>query len=131
MEEAMVAWLLEQAGLSARVRNRITWLRRKQGGALPAIVLHRAGGDRDYHLTGASGLVASRVQADCWGDSFADAKTTARALEAAASGARFVRDAVRFDAVLVVDERDDSFDENGKALFRTSLDLMVHHASAS
>lgn len=129
MEEALIAKLLATAGITGAVGQRVTWKRRGQGKPLPAIVLHRIDGIRDYHLGGASGLVESRIQADCWGDSYLSAKTTARALEAVLSGARFTQGGVRFDGIFIEDERDDTSEENGRPLFRTSLDLMVHHAS--
>lgn len=131
MEAALIAHLLATAGITALVGDRITWGRRDQGGTLPAIVLHRIDGAPDYHLDGPSGLVASRVQVDCWGLSYGSAKTVARAVDTAISGARFTRGAIRFDAVLIVDERDTTFDETATALFRTSLDLAVHHAAAA
>lgn len=131
MEEALVAYLLAQAGPSAMVSDRITWARRGQGKPLPAVVLYRIDGAPDYHLGGASGLVSSRVQVDCWANTFGDAKRTARAVAIAVSGMRFNQGAIRFDALLIIDERDSSEDLNGTPLFRTSLDLAVHHASAS
>lgn len=130
MEAALIARLLGAAGVTALVGQRINWSRRVQGEALPAIVLHRIDGGRDYHTQGPSGLIESRVQVDCWGKSYGSAKAVARQVEAAVSGARFIQGAIRFDAILIVDERDDSFDET-TPIFRTSLDLAVHHASAS
>lgn len=130
MEAALIAQLLATTGITALVGNRINWARRPQGSALPAIVLHRIDGSPDYHLTGSSGLVESRVQVDCWGLSYGSAKAVARAVEAAVSAARFTRGAIRFDAILIVDERDTTFDEGNVPIFRTSLDLQVHHASA-
>lgn len=131
MEAALVAKLLASAGITTLVGQRINWSRRPQGSGLPAIVLHRIDGAPDYHLTGASGIVASRVQVDCWGASYGSAKSVARAVEAVVSAARFTQGAVRFDAILIIDERDSSFDENNTPLYRTSLDLAVFHASAS
>lgn len=131
MEAALIAQMLATAGITNIVSQRITWTRRDQAGSLPAIVLHRVDGQPDYHLQGPSGLVQSRVQVDCWALSYGDAKRAARAVEAALSAARFTRGAIRFDAILIIDERDDSFDEASTALFRTSLDLQVHHARAS
>lgn len=131
MEEALADHLLVQTGLTSVVGQRINWGRRDQGGPLPAIVLHLIDGPRDYHLAGPSGLIAARVQADCWGLTFNTAKSAARALEAVVTGARFTRSAVRFDGIFVIDEGDDSQDLNGKPLFRTRLDLAVHHASAT
>lgn len=131
MEAALIAHLLDTTSITWLVDQRITWGRRDQGSALPAVVLHLVDGPRDYHLSGPSGLVASRVQADCWGATFGEAKILAKTLEAAVSGSRFTQGSIRFDAILIADERDATFDESATALFRTSLDLMVHHASAS
>lgn len=134
MEAALLAKLLATVGVTALSDSRINWSRRPQGETIPAnkgaIVLHRIDGFPDYHTLGPSGLVESRVQVDCWGLSYKAAKSLARAVEAAVSGARFTQGAIRFDAILLVDERDDTFDETAP-IFRTSLDLAVHHASAS
>jgi len=130
MEEALIARMLATTGITAEVGQRVTWKRRGQGTALPCIVLHRIDGERDYTQAGASGLVESRIQADCLGNSFLSAKSVARAAEAVLSGARFTQSGIRFDAILIADERDDTEDQDGKPLFRTSLDLMVHHATA-
>ena len=130
MEAALINRLLASVDVTALVGQRITPGRRDQGGALPAIVLHRIDGQRDYHLAGASGLVSSRMQVDCWAATYGDAKRAARAVDAVMSGVRWTTGAVRIDAVLIADERDDTFDEDGTALYRTSLDLMVHHAIA-
>jgi hypothetical protein len=131
MEAALLAKLLATAGVTALVSTRINWTRRPQGEALPCIVLHRIDGTPDYHHGGASGLVESRVQVDCWGASYKTAKGVARAVEAAVTAQTFTQGAIRFDVILIADERDSTFDEKPDTLFRTSLDLMVRHASAS
>lgn len=130
MEEALIARMLATAGITALVGQRVTPKRRTQGGDLPAIVLHRIDGGPDYTQAGASGLIESRVQVDCWAGSWLSSATVARAVMAALSGATFTQDGVRFDAIFVVAQRDDTDDENGTPLFRFSLDLMVHHATA-
>ena len=130
MEAALIAKLLATAGVTALVSTRINWSRRPQGAALPAIVLHRVSGLPDVHHAGASGLVVSRVQVDCWAASYGSAKAVARAVETAITAQTFTQGAVRFDVILIDSERDDSTDET-TPLFRTSLDLMVHHANAS
>ena len=126
----MIAKLLATAGVTALVSTRVNWSRRPQGAALPAIVLHRVSGLPDVHHGGASGLVVSRVQVDCWAASYGSAKAVARAVETAITAQTFTQGAVRFDVILIDSERDDSTDET-TPIFRTSLDLMVHHASAS
>lgn len=131
MEAALTAYLLSQTALMTSIGNRLTWGRREQGKPLPAIVLHRVDGVPDYHATAASGLVESRIQADCWSGSLEEAQAVASALEAVTSGQRFVQANVRFDAILIADQRQDTFDETGGALYRVSLDLSVHHARAA
>ena len=130
MEAALIAKLLATAGVTTLVGQRINWSRRAQGAALPAIVLHRVSGLPDVHHAGASGLVVSRVQVDCWAASYGAAKGVARAVETAITAQTFTQGAVRFDVILIDSERDDSTDET-TPLFRTSLDLMIHHANAS
>jgi hypothetical protein len=130
MEANLIAKLLATAGVTALVSTRINWSRRPQGSALPAIVLHRIDGSPDYHHAGASGLVQSRVQVDCWAASYGAAKAIARAVETAVTAQTFTQGATRFDVILIADERDSTFDET-TPLFRTSLDLMIHHANAS
>lgn len=130
MESALVAKLLATAGVTALVGQRVNWSRRPQGAALPAIVLHLIDGAPDIHHGGASGLRVSRVQMDAWAASYGSAKAVARAVETAITAQTFTQGAVRFDVILIDSERDDSTDET-TPLFRTSLDLMVHHANAS
>lgn len=130
MEAALLAKLLATAGVTALVSTRINWSRRPQAEVLPAIVLHRIDGAPDVHHGGASGLVVSRIQADCWGSTYGSAKAVARAVEAAITAQTFTQGAVRFDVILIADERDSTFDET-TPLFRTSLDLMVQSANAS
>lgn len=131
MEAALVAKLLASSGVTALTGARINWLRRPQAEALPAIVLQLVDGVPDYLLDGSYSLTESRVQMDAWARSFKQAKQIARAVEAALSGQRFTLSGVRFEGVFIASERDDTFDETPDAYFRTSLDLMVHHASAS
>lgn len=130
MEAALIAKLLAATGVTALVSTRINWSRRPQGAALPAIVLHRVSGLPDVHHAGASGLVVSRIQVDCWAASYGSAKAVARAVESAITAQTFTQGSIRFDVILIDSERDDSTDET-TPLFRTSLDLMVHHANAS
>jgi hypothetical protein len=131
MEAALLARLLATAGVTALVSTRINWLRRPQGEPLPCIVLHRIDGVPDVTHGGASGLVVSRVQVDCWGASFGSAKSIARAVQTAITAQTFTQGATRFDVILIADERDSTFDENNTPIFRTSLDLMIQSANAS
>ncbi len=131
MEADLIAKLLASSGVTALVSTRINWSRRPQGSALPAIVLHRIDGLPDVTHGGASGLVVSRIQADCWAASYGAAKAVARAIETAITAQTFTQGSTRFDVILIDSERDDTSDQSDTPLFRTSLDLMVQSANAS
>lgn len=86
MEEVVTAALLADAPVVSLVGTRITWLVRPQATAVPALTLQRISGRRDYHTAGASGLVESRLQADCWAATYPAAKALARAVRDVLSG---------------------------------------------
>lgn len=126
MEEALRTVLKNTAAITALVGTRIDWGARQQGAGSPSVVLYRIGGERGQHLAGADGLTVSRVQVDCWGQTYGAAKGVARqvvlALNAYRSGG--------IRRVFVDAERDDSDLSAPDPLFRTSLDLMVWHTLA-
>ncbi|MDP3853619.1 DUF3168 domain-containing protein [Phenylobacterium sp.] len=83
MEEDLIAFLLAASGVAAMVTDRIDWNALPQGGAIPAITLHRITGGHGYTMRGRSSTTGALVQADCWGGTYAEAKLTARAVIAA------------------------------------------------
>lgn len=101
------------------------WVRAPQGGKPPYVVLQRITGVRDYHGQGASGLVESRVQIDCYAKTYDGVKNVARSVVALLSGRRVGL----IQAIFVVSERDLPAADAGEVtnLFRTSIDIMVHH----
>lgn len=112
--------------LPSLVDDRIHWVRSPQGSASPRIVLYRISGLRDMRMDGPTGLVASRVQADCFGLTYASAKAVARALEARLSGYAGATGGMVFQGAFLVGERDDFFDtDTPDKLFRTSLDFNI------
>ena len=114
------------ATLPSLVSNRIHWVRSPQGSVSPRIVLYRIAGLRDMRMDGPTGLVSSRVQADCFGTSYGSAKAVARALEARLSGYSGTTGGVEFQGAFLIGERDDFFDtETPDKLFRTSLDFNI------
>lgn len=126
MEEQLVALLLNAAGVSALVSEEsIQWGRSPQGTPPPYIVLQRIDGLRDYHMAGASGYVASRVQIDVYSEKYTTTKKAARAVIVALSGYR----GGIFQGIFLDGERDLPAADAGEVtnLFRASLDFMVHH----
>lgn len=79
MEESLLARLRANAGLLALVSDRIDWIERPQGDALPGVTLQVIDPGRHYTLDG-YGLNGTRVQIDSWGSIYDDAKLVARAV---------------------------------------------------
>jgi hypothetical protein len=130
MEEAFPSLLTGASGVTDLVGTRIYWGRRSQStSALPAIVLTRVSGVRDYHMLDASGLVQSRVQVDCFAESYASAKSTARAVRDAVNSYSGTVGSTVFQHVTIDSERDYDETESGadRHLFVTSLDLLIWH----
>jgi hypothetical protein len=122
MEEAITSLL---AGVAS---GRRYWGRAPQTAPRPFVVLTRVGGQRDYVMQGPSGYVASRVQVDCYADTYDAAKTTGRAAVAVLSGHR----SGDILGIFVESERDLPASDAGEVnhLFRVSIDVMVHHREA-
>lgn len=123
MEEALVAYLLADAGLSALVGTRINWLQRPQGATLPAITLQVVSAPRDYTLTGRDRFVGYLVQMDVWGATYTATKAVSRALELALDGLT----SAPFQTAIIENERDgyeaDSPTGSATGIYRTSLDV--------
>lgn len=126
MEETIVALLLNNAAIAQIAGKRVTWVEREQGAALPAVVLTKVSGVRDYNMDGPSGLVSSRVQADCWALKFKDSVRLGRAVRDALSGYR----AGDTQGAFIEAERQSVEKEPDGATryFRVSLDFMIWHA---
>lgn len=132
MEEDLRARLLEDAGLTALVSDRIAWLDRPQGDALPALILQLITSGRSYTFKGATRLAGDRVQFDCWGRSYLEARALACSViaavepEATQGGTRFSRSFLGSDR---------SFEPEtlpgGIKVFRVSMDFIVWHSPAA
>jgi hypothetical protein len=131
MEEALVAYIIAASGVTALLgttATRVYWGKAPQNVTQPYVVLSRVSGVRDYHQLAASGLIASRVQADCYGITYASAKGVARALEARLSGYRGTTSGEVFGGIFLDAERDMTEDDDSPdKLFRTSLDFIIWH----
>jgi hypothetical protein len=128
MEESLIGLLLASAGLTALVSTRVNWNRIEAPALPPYIILRRVSGVRDYRMSGATGLVETRVQVDCFGATYASAKGAARAIEAAISGYKGASSTTTFDGIFLAAERDLIDDDDTPAdLHGVSLDFMVWH----
>lgn len=132
MEEALIAILLANAGVAARVGARVWPGRAPQTNATyPFVTIRKASSVRDYVMAAPSGYIASRVQADVYGETYGATKLAARAVMDALSGFRGTQGSATFQGIFVDAERDlptADEDDDVNNLFRASIDFMVHHA---
>jgi hypothetical protein len=123
MEEPLRAHLATNAGLGVLVADRIQWDVRDE--TSPSVALHLIDGPPDQTLKGKSGLVSYRVQADCWGLTFLEAKAVGEALLAALPGIGQVVDGVKFHGAIHLDTERGRFGDAPNILFRTRHDIRV------
>lgn len=88
MEEAFRSILLGASGVTAISGSRISYGSATQGAALPYVVLHVIGDNEEHTYKGPDGLSQGRVQADCYGVTYAQAKLLSRAVRSALDGYR-------------------------------------------
>lgn len=131
MEHALATYLLANASLIALVNDRIYWTQLPQGGDRPYILMSVVSSVPDVVFGGATGLVQSRVQFDCWGEDYYSAKNVARALDTLLNGKKLTTagsGAIRFEGFFIEAERDGHDDVDAPDdLFRTSLDFIIWH----
>lgn len=127
MEEALRTCLAANSGLVALVAQSIQWDVRE---ALPSLALHLIDAPPDYHLKGASGLVQARVQMDCWGRTFIEAKAVGDAAVAALPAIRQVIGGIRFQGCTVLDTERGRFGDAPNIFHRTRIDVRVSFSPA-
>lgn len=127
MEGALRAILSTNEGVVGIVGNAIHWGLAPQSATVPRLVLNLVSGIRDYALSGATGLVESRVQIDCYAANYSGAKFLARAVINAVSAYRGGVAGIHFGGIFVDSERDLNEAAQGDTAtrFRTSIDISV------
>jgi hypothetical protein len=124
------AHMLADAAVAEMVGSRVSWGGRPRTAALPAVVLYMIDAERDYAMRTPTGLVRSRVQADCWAVTYGEAVSVSRAVRGSLSGLRTTIGGIEIQGVFADLERDLSDDDTGAAelLFRISQDYQVWHS---
>jgi hypothetical protein len=119
IEEEMVTIL---AGLAQGKRF---WGRAPQGALPPYIVMNKVDGLRNYSYTGPTGYLSNRVQIDVYTTSFTATRDLGRQVISALSG----HAGGDIQGIFVESERDLPAADAGVVtnLFRTSIDIVVHH----
>lgn len=129
MKEALRALLLSDPGVTALIDTRVSWGMLSRKSALPALVLTRISGGHDYVMQGTSPPFEARVQADCWGRTYADATALSRAVKAALSGYSGSEGNTVFQGVFLDAEHElpDDATEAVDVLYRVCLDFRIWH----
>lgn len=132
MEADLRTRLAQAPAVAALAATRIGWGPRPQGGALPAVTLHRVSGAPSYRMAAADGHAEARVQVDVYAATHAGALALRDAVHAALSGFAGNVGSTQFMGVFVTREAD--FPEAGQAdtarLTRISTDFIVHYRRA-
>lgn len=86
MEEEIRALLLADSGVSGHAGTRVSFGAHPQGQPFPGVVLNTISGMDDLTAGGPSGLSESRIQVDCYAETYGAAKLLSRAVKTALSG---------------------------------------------
>lgn len=132
MQGDLITYLRQDATIKNLVGNRVTPVSR-YGTDLPAVTVTRISGNAVLTMAGPSSLRRSRVQVDCWAESWTTAQELASAVDAALTGMRGqTLGQTEFQEVALEAVRETK--EGGTAEpgypFRSMLDFMIWHKPA-
>lgn len=125
---ALVKRLLAASEVTTLVGTKIKWGKVPQGTAKPYVQLGIISDVRPQHLKGYDGSRGTRVQADCYGDTYASAEAVALAIIAALAEPATTADG-RFGRTHAEGPRDLGEDTATGFVHRASVDLLVRHRS--
>lgn len=114
--------------LTALVGERVTWGRREQADALPAVTLNKISGGPDYADDGETGLDEIRVQIDCWALTNTTVQAVSRAVRDLISA--HTDDTFRHIALDAVRDLSEGGANQTDYEYRVSMDFIILHGSA-
>lgn len=125
MEEEFRALLIADPTVAAQAEGRVNYVTHPQGQPLPAIVLNLVSDAEQYTLDGRDRLTDARIQVDCYGDVYGDAKRLSRAAQDLLSGYR----GGKFQGIFHVGSRDgrEGGSNEVERPYRTSMDFIVRY----
>ena len=122
VEEAIRYTLINNSGVKA-ITTRVYPSTLPQNPTYPLVLYFRVTGSSDVALGGATGLQHPRFQIEAWADTYAAAKTLAKAIRAALNCQKFTVDSIRVGSIVIQSERD--YYEPDAAMHRIIMDFMV------
>jgi hypothetical protein len=126
MQQAMRKRLLDIPAISNVVGNRVDWMKRPQGSALPAIVLQVVNDTRRFHLKDYMGLRSTQVQVDVYGLAYGPTLALSRLVIEALKAPAVISGKV-FSPTFVDSQRETTEVIGTAEVHRQSLDLNVWH----
>ncbi len=128
IEQALLTYLLTQAGLTALVNEKIYYVEAPQDIETPYIVMSKVSSVREHSHQGSSHLATARFQFSTYASSYYLAKQIAEQLQTALqgiSGVKGTAPGVRIGSCLYDGESD--FYEDETKLYHIAADYMVMH----
>lgn len=132
--QGVLTRLLQDAGVSAIVGQKVNWVNRPQKDALPAITLQVVSDPRPQNLKGDDGARWTRMQIDCWADTYLAAIGAAKAAIAVLAqpvtlnGKKFGNSIVQSQRDLGESFRSGVGEGAGQTfIHRRSVDLLIRH----
>lgn len=107
IDEGLVAYLLQSAGVTDLIGTRLRPGRLKQSDTLPAVTYTVLSELTDYGLSASSGLPVRRLQLDVWGQTYTSAQTVALKFRDLLNGYRGLMGDVYVQCSRVEDTRSD------------------------
>jgi hypothetical protein len=111
-------------GASTTAGTRVYWVDRPQAASLPAVTLQVISDLREQHLKGFQSIRETRVQIDCWADTYAQVTALKEAVLAAVVPEQ-TGNGIRFHRAIIDGERDLGERTETKFIHRASVDLVV------
>lgn len=125
LEAGLHAFLLADPAVAALIDTRLTPLILPQDPAYPAATYQRISASRLRSVDGPAGRGKPRLQLDCWGATYAQAKALAAAAGRALDGYKGLMGSVQVDAVSLDNEQD--VHEEEPEVYRVIQDYLISH----
>jgi hypothetical protein len=124
MEEALRAKLRTTAAVTLIVGQKVDWGGRPEGDTLPALSLRLVDDDTDMKMSGPTGWVSARVEANGWARTYKVARDIGRAVSGTLVGFRGNLSGIPF-RILPLGSRNLPDKDEAGPIHRTSVDLAV------
>lgn len=119
--------LTSDVTISGLIGTRMYPVRAPQNKPFPLVTYTPITGTRFHHSEGGAGLSGPRIQIDCWGESYADAKNTADAIRKVLDGYSGAAGDETIQGAFFDSERDSFEPDAGvEGVYRVSHDYFIY-----